>query len=97
MSAFLLGFLVGILFTVGYGAYRALNSDGWDNSNALNWLRLLSHVYIHPEDFGRMYYLDQMSRDILASGGVVDGKHFTRPFAYIVGDEFSDNFPETRP
>lgn len=97
MSAFLLGFLFGIFAFVGYGAYRAVNSDGWDDSNVMNWLRLLSHVYIHPEDFGRMYYLDKMSEDIVNSGGSIDRKHLSRPFDYISKDEFSENFPESRP
>lgn len=97
MSELILGYLLGILSFVGYGAYRALNSDGWDDSNLLNWLRLLSHVYIHPEDFGRMYYLDQMSEDIVRSGGVVSEKSLKRVFGYISKDEFAENFPESRP
>jgi hypothetical protein len=84
MTAFLLGFLLGIFFFVGYGAYRAVNSDGWDDSNVFNWLRLLGHVYIHPEDFGQLYY-DHSTR----------GK--IRPFDYISKDEFSENFPDSRP
>jgi hypothetical protein len=52
-----LGFVLGIIFVIGYGAYRALNSEGWDDSNVNNWLRLLSHVFIHPQDFSQMYYL----------------------------------------
>ena len=76
--SFLAGFLFGILFFVGYGAYRALRSKGWDNSNAFNWLRLLAHCFMHPEDFGRMYYI---SRD-----GEIEG----RPFHYLDKDELSD-------
>lgn len=84
MFEFLGGVITGVVLLIGYGAYRALGSDGWDNSNILNWLRLLSHVFIHPEDFGEMYYDD-----------VLKGK--VKPFAYIKGDEFADHFPDSRP
>lgn len=84
MFEFLGGVITGILLLIGYGAYRALRSDGWDNSNILNWLRLLSHVFIHPEDFGEMYYKKP------------DGSE-ARPFGYISGDEFADHFPDSRP
>lgn len=94
MIEFILGFIVGILFFVGYGAFRALRSDGWDDSNMLNWLRLLSHCYIHPEDFGQMYYLnsDQVNK-LIDFGWVV----VPRPFSYISGDEFQNNFRNSRP
>ena len=89
MIEFILGVFAGIGLFVGYGAYRAVNSDGWDNSNVFNWLRLLSHVYIHPEDFGQMYYLDDYEVDQLSSIP-------RRPFEYIGKDEFSQNFPRSR-
>lgn len=84
MFEFLGGVITGVLLLIGYGAYRAVRSDGWDDSNILNWLRLLSHVFIHPEDFGKMYYKK-------ADGSEV------RPFDYISKDEFADNFPDSRP
>ena len=76
--AFLAGFLVGILFFIFYGGYRAVNSDGWDDSNLFNWLRLLAHVFLHPEDFGRMYYIDK------------EGEIASRPFDYISKDEITE-------
>lgn len=88
--AILLGVLLGIFLFVGYGAYRALNSPGWDNSNMFNWLRLLAHVYIHPEDFAEMYYLDDSDIDMLQ-------RVPQRPFEYLGKDEFADNFPNSRP
>lgn len=97
MTGFLLGFILGVFAFVGYGAYRALNSDGWDSSNVLNWLRLLSHVYIHPADFAQMYYLDSIGEDILESGGAIQRKNMERPFKYISEDEFTGNFPNSRP
>lgn len=90
MFEFISGVLVGIGLFVGYGAYRATNSDGWDDSNVFNWLRLLAHVYIHPEDFGEMYYLEDSDIDILQTVP-------NRPFAYLANDEFAENFPYSRP
>ena len=76
--SFFAGFLVGILFFIFYGGYRATNSDGWDDSNLFNWLRLLAHVFLHPEDFGRMYYIDK------------EGEIAGRPFDYISKDEITE-------
>ena len=76
--SFLAGFLVGILFFILYGGYRAVNSDGWDDSNLFNWLRLLAHVFLHPEDFGRMYYISR------------EGEIRGRPFDYISKDEITE-------
>lgn len=55
---FLLGFLLGALSFLGYLVYRCLRSDGWDDSNVLNALRLIAHVAFHPEDFAHMQYPD---------------------------------------
>lgn len=79
VSAFLLGWLLGILTVILYGAYRATRSDGWDDSNVLNWLRLLSQVYIHPEDFGRMYYEDGSKPFWYISGDEFADNVKTRP------------------
>lgn len=81
----LFGWLVGLLTFIGYGAVRALGSDGWDDSNLLNWIRLLSHVVMHPEDFARMWYINPK-----------DASRY-RPFDYIDKDEFAENFPTSRP
>jgi len=70
--------LLGIFLFVGYGAYRAVNSKGWDDSNVFNWLRLLAHCFMHPEDFARMYYITR------------DGEIKGRPFHYIDKDELSE-------
>jgi hypothetical protein len=56
--SFLFGVFVGLFVFIGYVAYRAMRSDGWDDSNITNVLRLLSHVALHPEDFGKMQYKD---------------------------------------
>jgi len=81
---FLGGFAIGVLFLIGYGAKRALGSPGWDDSNVTNFLRLLSHVFLHPEDFGKMWYLD------------TDGNAVKKPFSYINKDELSE-VVDTRP
>lgn len=95
MIEFVGGFVMGIVFFVGYGAHRALKSKGWDDSNILNWLRLLSMVYIHPEWFGDMYYLnDDMVEALFDSNYDIENY---KPFHYINKDEFKHNFPNSRP
>lgn len=83
---FLGGILAGILLLIGYGAYRAVNSPGWDDSNVTNWLRVFSHMILHPEDFARMYYPDDNEPYRLGM----------RPFWYIGNDELSE-VVHTRP
>lgn len=95
MFSFISGFIIGLLVFIFYGAYRAVNSDGWDDSNILNWLRLLSHTFIHPEDFGKMYYLDYKALSILKNNNYIIEN--MRPFDYISKDEFAENFPNSRP
>lgn len=56
--SFLFGVFVGLFLFIAYVAYRAMRSDGWDDSNLTNVIRLISHVAIHPEDFGKMTYPD---------------------------------------
>lgn len=89
------GTVFGWLSLIGYGAYRAVNSDGWDDSNMLNWIRLFSHIVMHPEDFAHMWYLEDDHVELLESA------HFfsppVKPFPYINKDEFSENFPQSRP
>ena len=75
---FFSGTLFGMFCVVAYGAVRAMSSDGWDDSNLFNFLRLLLHVFMHPEDFGKMWYVDD------------DRQATKRPFWYISGDEFQD-------
>lgn len=83
MFSFALGFLLGLLAFIVYGAYRAVGSDGWDDSNVLNWIRLLSHCVMHPEDFARMWYVD-------VDKGTGEVTLVKRPFDYIDKDEFSE-------
>ena len=94
MFEFIGGFVTGIVVFIGYGAYRAVNSHGWDDSNINNWLRLLSHCFIHPADFGQMYYLSDEEVDALEDYGFTDP---VKPFKYINKDEFAENFPNSRP
>ena len=54
----LLGLLIGFLSFPAFMCYRAMRSDGWDKSNITNVIRLIVHVALHPEDFGKMYYED---------------------------------------
>lgn len=70
------GFLLGASALLYYILWRMMRSDGWDDSNLTNALRLLSHVTIHPEDFGEMWYIDSV------------GTPIKRPFWYVSEDEF---------
>jgi hypothetical protein len=92
MTSFLLffgGFVLGIATLLGYILRRMMQNDGWDDSNITNALRLLSHVTLHPTDFGVMYY--RKYDDTL-------GKHVLgrRPFWYVNKDELSE-VVRTRP
>ena len=82
-------------FLLGYILFRLMGSDGWDDSNITNALRLLSHVTLHPEDFGKMYYIPEQAQLVLLRSEF----HFTnrdRPFWYVSEDEF-DGVVKTRP
>ena len=82
--SFFAGFLVGLFTFIGYVAYRATRSKGWDDSNITNVLRLISHVALHPEDFGKMWYITKFDVP------------YKRPFHYIDKDELSE-VVESRP
>lgn len=58
MIMMLFGFVMGVFSLLFYILWRMMRSDGWDKSNILNALRLLSHVAIHPEDFQHLQYPD---------------------------------------
>lgn len=75
---FILGFLLGLFSFLAYFIWRMLRSDGWDSSNMTNAIRLLSHVALHPEDFGKLWYVDE------------DGYAKGRPFWYVDKDELSE-------
>ena len=85
---FIGGIILGAFLLVGYICSRMVGSDGWDDSNITNALRLLSHVTLHPEDFGKMYYLT----DFNGETAVID----RRPFWYVSEDEFA-GVVKTRP
>lgn len=82
--------LFGVTLSLSYLVIRMLRSDGWDKSNVTNALRVLSHVVLHPEDLGKLYYLtrDQVQQLELLST-YQDGK-LKRPFWYIDKDELSE-------
>lgn len=90
---FLGGWTTGWFVLIGVGCYRAVTSDGWDDSNIMNWLRLFSFVCIHPGKFARLYRLTEADLKFLK---LQTGKTPPEPFAFIRKDEFSGNFPETR-
>ena len=87
MVQLLLGFILGILVFIGYGAWRALHSDGWDDSNLFNWLRVLSQIYIHPEQLGTLYQLTD-TQILWVLNDASPNRELFRPFWYISKDEF---------
>lgn len=89
---FIAGVIVGLFLFIGYVALRALRSEGWDDSNLLNVLRLISHVAAHPGDFAKMYYLTPMQRFNM----FVRDEIPRRPFHYLGKDEF-ESVVDSRP
>ena len=83
----IMAFLLGAISLLAYILWRMMRSDGWDDSNITNALRLLSHVVLHPEDFGKMYYLTEKQYELL---GEESGSYPKRPFWYVSMDELSD-------
>lgn len=88
------GFIVGIFTLYGYMLYRMMRNDGWDDSNINNAQRLLSHVVLHAEDFGKMYYIPPHYLEEITK----NNPDFTleQPFWYINKDEFQ-GVVKTRP
>ena len=85
------GFLAGALSLLGYMVWRMMKNDGWDDSNINNALRLLSHVVLHPNDFGKMYYLSQTQVMQLRQLSTAYEDNFpVRPFWYVELDELSE-------
>jgi len=76
----------GFLSALGYMVWRMLRCDGWDRSNMTNALRLISHTVLHPDDFGKMYYLTDEHKKALEYSGFKP----SQPFWYIDKDELSE-------
>jgi hypothetical protein len=89
-------FVFGAFTLLGYILHRMMGNDGWDDSNITNALRLLSHVTLHPEDFGKMYYLSNDMKNILNGARTPDSEELPRPFWYVDKDELSE-VVKTRP
>ena len=81
---------------IGYILWRMMRNDGWDDSNVTNALRLLSHVTMHSEDFGKMYYVSDYQRSILGTNENPAVQELKRPFWYVSEDEFK-GVVKTRP
>ena len=100
MVAFMLGFFLGVFLLLGYMLKRMLGNAGWDDSNLTNAFRLLGHVVLHPEDFGQMFYLIQVSENEPGATHVQVGNGdyiwLKRPFWYVSKDEF-EGVVKTRP
>ena len=85
-------FIAGFIGAVFYIIFRMMRNDGWDDSNMTNGLRLLSHVTLHAEDFGAMYYLSPDMLKLLKD----NGHDPEQPFWYVSEDEF-EGVVKTRP
>ena len=89
-------FLSGVIVLLGYILKRMMGNAGWDDSNITNALRLLSHVTLHPEDFGKMYYLTDTQLMMLLTTQEKTIAPPKRPFHYVDKDELS-GVVKTRP
>jgi len=78
-------FIAGFIGCIIYIVARMMKTIG-DDSNMNNPLRLLNQATIHPEDFGRMYYLTHKQMKLLRD----NGHEPDRPGWYVDGDEFAD-------
>lgn len=76
------GFTLGMNALLGYMIWRLMRNAEWDDSNITNALRLLSHVVLHPNDFGGMHYAEYDTETELYLAG-------SRPFWYVNKDELS--------
>ncbi len=85
-------FVAGAIGLLSYMLFRMVGSDGWDDSNITNALRLLSHAVLHPEDFVKMFYLTQEQLTLLREHGHKPKK----PFWYLPLDEITE-VVKTRP
>jgi len=90
------GLVLGVMSLLGYMIWRLMRNAEWDDSNITNALRLLSHVVLHPGDFGRMYYLSDRALQTLFEAREMAAINFHRPFWYINKDELSE-VVKTRP
>ena len=90
--------LFGVTLLLSYMAARLMKNIHWDQSNITNALRLLSHVVMHPNDFGKMYYLTDVQLQILKERSVYNEPNNPpkRPFPYVGLDELSQ-VVRTRP
>ncbi len=85
-------FIAGMVILLLYMVSRMVGSDGWDDSNIINGIRLLTHTIFHPEDFGHMFYLTKAQLNLLKNNGHDPDKAFW----YISEDEF-EGVVDTRP
>jgi hypothetical protein len=85
-------FFMGVISLFGYMIWRMMRSDGWDDSNITNAQRVISHVVLHPEDLGRLYYLSDQERMTLEMMETYQDRPLRQrqPFWYVALDEFSE-------
>jgi hypothetical protein len=91
MGSFSIWFF-GLLSLPMIGMYRSIRSEGWDDSNVLNWLRMFSLLVLYPSSFAGLYRLSDDEYDYLTMKGFEP----VEPFDFMRKDEFSENFPKSR-
>lgn len=82
------GFFIGVSTLLGYMIWRLMRNLNVDKSNITNPVRLLSHVVLHPHDFGKMYYVPDIILTELDRIGYDSRDLGRRPFWYMSEDEF---------
>jgi len=92
ITGLVFAFLGGMVTLLAFILYRMMSNDGWDDSNITNAIRLLAHVTLHAEDFGKMYYLTKEEAFAITVADLVPGKPLDerRPFHYVDKDELSE-------
>lgn len=94
LAVTLVAFIAGAFSLLGYMLWRMMDNSGWDDSNITNPLRVLSHVVMHKEDFGKMFYLTEVPTTSVGATAaqVGDSKilFLKRPFWYVDKDELSE-------
>ncbi len=96
-TVFLLaGFALGVTGLIVYMLWRIMRNKGMDKSNVTNAARILDHVVLHPNDFGKMYYLTGEQILALEQLSTYPETLLKRPFWYVNKDELSE-VVKTRP
>lgn len=89
---------LGVTLLLSYMVTRLMSNLDWDKSNITNALRLLSHVVLHPNDFGKMHYITPAQHAMIEQflPETAEQIRTQKPFWYVGLDELSQ-VVRTRP